>query len=346
MTKRVEWLDSLRGVAMLAVVIGHSCELYVSADSTMMKLIYSFHMPLFFMVSGATFRVDKYERFRDCLIGEAKRLLVPYVWLYLIDLPLWYLNWEVLGSNSTSLSELLLGLFTANKQINNMTNGALWFLPTLFLVSILYWWLADLDRQGKVRLEGSIILTFAVAIYLCTFYDEDTVWHWSVVPMATVFYYLGNLFMTHCDEIFDALDVGQKGGKSAIVAIVALALGVWAALENSRVTMHENSYGTVVLMLVSALGISLALVICLASLPTIPLLSYSGQNTLTILGFHIPLLRFLENFSLTAAFAEEHTLLTGVLVYLLCVPIAMFVNRFCPFIVGKKKATRDTKSNQ
>ena len=344
MTKRVEWLDSLRGIAMLAVVLGHAYNFYLSSSSVILKLIYAFHMPLFFMVSGATFRVSKYERFRDCLIGEAKRLLVPYLCLYILDLPLWYINRKVVSSSSASFSEVLLGLFTANEHIYEMSSTTLWFLPTLFLVSILYWWLADLDRKGKVRLEGSIILTFAVAIYLIMFHDGAGVWHWAAVPIATVFYYIGNLFMTHCDEIFDALDVGKKDGKSAVVAIASLAIGIWAALENSKVNMNGHTYGTIALMLIAALGISLALVICLASLPTIPLLSYVGQNTLTYVGFHLPLLRIFQKWSLTATFAEEHMTLTGILVYLLCVPIAMFVNRFCPFIVGKKKAKRSVES--
>lgn len=46
---RIDFVDTARGIAMLLVILGH-CQL--SADCTIEKLIYSFHMPLFFFLSG------------------------------------------------------------------------------------------------------------------------------------------------------------------------------------------------------------------------------------------------------------------------------------------------------
>ena len=56
MTKsnRIVWIDQLRAVAFLLVIIGHT---YVNAD--VKSVIYSFHMPLFFMISGLTLNRGK-----------------------------------------------------------------------------------------------------------------------------------------------------------------------------------------------------------------------------------------------------------------------------------------------
>ena len=55
---RIEWLDSLKGFAIFLVVVGHVVLGYIRAETFMeyqwdlqliYDLIYSFHMPLFFL---------------------------------------------------------------------------------------------------------------------------------------------------------------------------------------------------------------------------------------------------------------------------------------------------------
>ena len=49
--KRLEYIDMLKGVGIILVVIGHST--YVSEN--VLTWLASFHMPLFFLVSGMLF---------------------------------------------------------------------------------------------------------------------------------------------------------------------------------------------------------------------------------------------------------------------------------------------------
>ena len=53
---RLIYLDALRGFAILLVVVGHLIQYnYQSAlDDPIFNAIYSFHMPLFFFISGAS----------------------------------------------------------------------------------------------------------------------------------------------------------------------------------------------------------------------------------------------------------------------------------------------------
>ena len=71
---REEWVDNIKGMAILLVVIGHVIDgfelngIYGSAKYAWntIDLIYSFHMPLFFMISGYLYRKvylsDEYQR--------------------------------------------------------------------------------------------------------------------------------------------------------------------------------------------------------------------------------------------------------------------------------------------
>lgn len=74
MNNRIEWIDALKGFAILTVVIGHCADGILSAGmytqyktelEALYDLIYSFHMPLFFIVSGFVFWLSKsYDRYR------------------------------------------------------------------------------------------------------------------------------------------------------------------------------------------------------------------------------------------------------------------------------------------
>ena len=70
-TDREVWLDFLRGVGILYVVLGHCWPPF-------RKEIYAFHMPLFFMLSGYLFYNYKNLELKILLRKLAKRLLIPY----------------------------------------------------------------------------------------------------------------------------------------------------------------------------------------------------------------------------------------------------------------------------
>ena len=65
--KTIRWIDGLKGFAMLLVILGHCLGGYLDARlfpayrNEMLLVfegIYSFHMPLFFMLSGYVFQVS------------------------------------------------------------------------------------------------------------------------------------------------------------------------------------------------------------------------------------------------------------------------------------------------
>ena len=52
--ERIAWVDGLRGIAILLVVLGH-------VNPPFKKIIYGFHMALFFIISGFLFK-DCYDK--------------------------------------------------------------------------------------------------------------------------------------------------------------------------------------------------------------------------------------------------------------------------------------------
>ena len=119
-TDRIEEIDIAKGICILLMVIGHS-----GMKNMIHDFIYAFHMPFFFFISGVTTNVSK--SFNIFVKSKVVGLLVPF-WVYFIfHLPLYaYLHDLSIG-----------GQFI--RELSDKIDGALWFIPILFLSQIINW---------------------------------------------------------------------------------------------------------------------------------------------------------------------------------------------------------------
>lgn len=75
---RIENIDVAKALGLFLVIIGHSV-----AKGFLRGPIFAFHMPLFFIVSGMTYRFSRNgQEFFQKIKGAAKKLLVPVVGLF------------------------------------------------------------------------------------------------------------------------------------------------------------------------------------------------------------------------------------------------------------------------
>ena len=137
MRKYYEWIDVARGIGMFLVVFGHALsdsflgvQKGSGVPSILFRLIYSFHMPLFFFLSGFLSKKlledinfnGKIEYIRKRFF----RLMIPYIFVGILYIPL-----NIIFSKFTSTSEngnvFLNFLFGVNP------NFQLWTLYALFL---------------------------------------------------------------------------------------------------------------------------------------------------------------------------------------------------------------------
>jgi fucose 4-O-acetylase-like acetyltransferase len=71
-TNRINWIDIAKGIGIFLVVLGHT-----GIPVKLSYWIYSFHMPLFFFISGMCFDISKYQSFKSILLKKSKTLLLP-----------------------------------------------------------------------------------------------------------------------------------------------------------------------------------------------------------------------------------------------------------------------------
>lgn len=134
---RSDWVDIAKGFGILLVVYGHVARGLVNGGvamdpwwfTTLDSAIYSFHMPLFFLLSGWFFVGSLTRRGpRDYLAGRVATVLYPYVLWSLLQggIELLMSRWT---SKPVSLAEVLALGWTPRAQF--------WFLYALFLMSLL-----------------------------------------------------------------------------------------------------------------------------------------------------------------------------------------------------------------
>ena len=84
--KRIEWVDVSKVLVIWLMVLGHVLE-KTGLDAVVRNMIYSFHMPFFFFISGFLYN-NKSNNFGQFTKANVKSLLIPYVFLRLCSFTL------------------------------------------------------------------------------------------------------------------------------------------------------------------------------------------------------------------------------------------------------------------
>lgn len=176
--ERIEYIDSLRGLAILLVVMGHTLESNGYLSSPCYNFIYSFHMPLFFFISGF---VTEYSCKLD---GNSNSIdYFTYIWKKFTSIMLPYLTWMLVVrpfffASHSGLEYIKSALLTQLSSIIS-NGGGLWFLPCLFmLITIFVLWKIFLHKVCKA--DGIILelVSLSVLLVACLFfYSSISIFH-------------------------------------------------------------------------------------------------------------------------------------------------------------------------
>lgn len=248
--KRIGWIDISKALGIFLVVLCH-CGLRTAFT----QWVYSFHMPLFFFVSGMVY-VQR-GQFKEFLYRRFRQIMVPY---FLFSLILCfgvqsYKDWvNILIANRNSLSE-------------SASFSPLWFLPCLFLSSVLMDIHSRLLGRCKVYVSGAIAALAVVAGFVISRTDVSPLpWSLDIALVGFGFMWAGNLFRKLFDLHVGSLSSKKPGIIYVIVVCVLAAAGSILAFHNlpqsltpgcPHVEMSIGHYGNPLLFLFSALALSL-----------------------------------------------------------------------------------------
>jgi acyltransferase len=283
--QQYDFIDLLKGFGIFLVVWGH----------TMIPrsvLIYSFHMPLFFFISGFLF---KNKPLKEFVIGKINRLYLPYIIFTLFSWIFYLMMLEFQDHRDLIVKHLpkLLSLFSGTGR--NGGNDSIWFLTCLIVVSVLFWSLTNLLKKSSSVLFATLVISGLG--YFLSIRRIDLPFKVDVALVALVFYALGYYFRE-----LDLLSWIKKMNRVVLIAFLILCqvLHFYIARLNIRLTgiprvsMISNNLGNYFLFYLAAILAIIFLFIVGYQIGSIHWLNFLGHNSLIILGAHKPLLFLLR----------------------------------------------------
>lgn len=278
--QRKAWLDMAKGIAIIAVLVGHS----FPGSMFINKFIFSFHMPLFFIAGGFTLSVAREPV--DFITNKVKKLILPYMSFLMLSALWWIVRRPITGEKHTVEAifnhlgkQYAAGLGATNASVTWNTLapiGPIWFIPCLFLAELVFYGVVKLCRDNDTAM-------FFVSVALMI----------SGVLIAKKTYLPFSFDISLFCQIL--LLVGYEMKKHDLLS-KKISFEGWAALVILwfvgifvHVSMNNRQYNTVVLpVLCSVAAVFLIFRICMAlekvTIIRAPL-SYYGRFSIILLLF-------------------------------------------------------------
>lgn len=278
--KRIDYIDKLRGIAMLLVLIGHN-------DTIITSYIYSFHMPLFFFISGLLHNNEDND-FSKMVKKKFKSLIIPYfilaIILYIIWVPL--IQFQGINISKMDMVRNFIGIFYSQGATTYMWWGMqLWFLPCLFITSVIFYFLGRLNK--KLILICMIFISI-IGFLLGKFLQFNFLWSFDIALVGVLFYGSGFLLKNQLNNY------KLKVRHIIYLCIIFIFFIIFNRL-NGRVDMYSGNYNNILLFIVNSfLGIYISIVISKA-IKHGKIIKFIGTNTIIILAFHIRALDLIKS---------------------------------------------------
>lgn len=180
MKERYNELDLMKGIGITLVYLGHSFNLKGLVGNSiylyLWNTIYSFHMPLFFLISGFLMNNGKEIQLKKYYVHKIKRILIPYFFINLIDFfP------RTLFPNLVNSKFDIMRVFFYGTKIT-------WFIYTLFMIFMIFPFLEKyILKKDRYYLFGIILI---LVDYFKVF-SKIEIFSINVVVGYLLYFYIG-----------------------------------------------------------------------------------------------------------------------------------------------------------
>lgn len=318
--KRIEWIDIIKGICILFVMLSHS-----NPPAVYRHFFTPFFLTMFFFVSGYTFSTK--NSFKEFLTCKIKHLVIPLFALGSI---------RIIGMSILGLADPLQGFKGLLLQIS-CQNDEMWFVSCLFTASMILY--ALLRFNGKYQnhhkeflLISEAILFIIIGYSLMLVFHVRLIWEFEIACIMLLYMVLGYLFKR----------TNQVSLSKLLSPVLFLIYASIVFLLPNDVDIHAEVFTNPLLFNVNTLLIILPVIDLAKKLDKTVLrkpLIFLGQNSLFFFAFsgivRETFVKILHVFIVLNPYIES-ILCTVVMTIVLILP-ASFTRKYIPWIVGASK---------
>lgn len=337
MKKRIEFIDLAKGFCIILVVFTHimsQAEVKSFPASEMLKI---FRMPLYFVLSGLFFK--PYENFNGFLKRKINKLLIPFLFFYyLITVGLthfmFFLNPSSVEPEGVGWGSLLGWLYK-----DKWPNNPIWFLWSLFLTNILFYFLfyicgkvSSFDKKRHILVLGIISFILGYIGYSLGKHSFNLPAYIDTTLSVVPFFYCGYVLKQYTNILYPS-----KYDKYLLMVIIFFYGLTYMLCGN--IDYRQNAFYGLPWINVFLCGIlgTIATIFLAKLLRSITPISYIGRYSIMVLTTHFPIMRLilivLGGFHLPITLNIMVTTIVTLGLYSLIIP---FMKRFLPYVTAQK----------
>ena len=345
-TDRVNYIDLAKGLGMLTIIWGH---IHSGLSNT---IVYAFHIPLFFFLSGLVFSPGRYDNFGVFLKRRWKGLLFPYLIFSFVTWLVWAAYSYATHAPVESYWMPLLQTFIAQGSEGYLVhNVPLWFVLCLFSVELIYYFTSKLPTVWNVLL---CILMGVVGAWMSVtdFFDFAALpWSIDVALMAIPFYAAGSIVYAQVGHKRLADWVENHKVASVSLFILSAILLYVGAVNNGHVSMGHDSLGNnpIVFYPTAICGVVCFMIMCI-SLNNTQLVKrggvkWFGKNSFRAMAIHNPIKGVVVVVIAKLFHSSNSEVITSVPLSIVTFVITLAITVLCMWLISwglKKLLKRDS----
>ena len=319
--KRISHVDVAKGFMILLVVLGHCSATSIGDHSRLFYTIYAFHMPCWFFLSGLLYKRKEPWKFFS---SKTESLLLPYLIYSVFNI-------------------LLFGFFKLVHHADVYSwfrFGGLWFLITLFFISLIYYVMdaallnntKPVVRTGVLSLMAIIMLIAGMSYGGGKMGTHDTI---TATSVNFIFFHLG-----YCIKSLNKRLYTESLWKRALFLLIGCAglllLTYMAPKNPSPVDVNINRFGNRTMFFFHALLGIAGMILFSAGVQKNNVIEYLGRNSLLMLLLHIPLWRTFDMLCQSIGiWGYTRLSLTFIAALAFSLVLLYLINKYVPELKGK-----------
>jgi len=316
--ERIGWIDFLRGIAMILILVFHTEVYYKGYDVTPYYIYTTNAIVLFYFISGYLFYQSNTFQWKKRIVSIIRSLLIPYfIFTILIAVP------------KLLVRQMEINWLEIVNQI--LTGRASWFIAALIVGELLFSTLLSKTRGKIIWLSISVATCFIV--YYTIPFGKNNYWQWQDALLTVTFLYFGFFFHRY-KECFHTIN---KPLYSLLFLLILIIIKLYE--YHIDLPMRNIAIENAPLFLADVIIWFLLIISVIKYVPHIRIIEWTGQHCIVyyFLAGGCPLIisMLMNKAGLSYDGHLWRYLIVLFMVYALSTSITWLIFKYIPFITGK-----------